>query len=130
MVGQDHHHRSVGAWRSPRPKPIRDELEREGAIKIWRDRRFAGSYGKDAFLARRPPDTSLFSREELATIDYWLKHACEEHTAESIGEETHDHVSEIAKLGGTIPMCAVFAARLREPNAEETAWAKQEPESA
>lgn len=113
----------------PVPKPImpvREELEKEGAIKVWRDARFAGDRGKDVFVSRRPPDMSLFSRDELATIDYWLKHVCEEHTAASISEETHDYVWEIAKLGETIPMYAVFAARLREPNAEELAWASQD----
>jgi len=117
----------------PVPKaimPIREELEKEGAIKVWRDRQFAGPYGKDTFLSRRPPDTSLFSPEELATIAYWLKHVCEEHTAASISDETHDYVWEIAKLGETIPMYAVFATRLREPNAEELAWARQESGSA
>ena len=60
----------------------------------------------------------------------WLKHVCEEHTAASISEETHGYVWEIAKRGETSPMYAVFATRLREPNAEELAWARRELESA
>lgn len=111
----------------PKPiMPIREELEAEGAIRIWRDRSFAGSRGKDVFVANRAPNLSTFAADELATIDYWLEHVCKEHTAASISEETHDYVWEIAAIGETIPMHAVFATRLRDPNEEELAWAKGE----
>lgn len=110
----------------PKPiMPIREELESEGAIRIWRDRSFAGSHGKDVFLAKTRPDLSAFTADELSTLDYWIAHVCHEHTAASISEETHDYVWEIAAIGETIPMYAVFATRLREPNDEEIAWAKQ-----
>ena len=63
---------------------------------------------------------------ELRIIDQMISYVCEEHTAASISEETHDYVWEIAKMGEEIPYFAVFAGRTREPTEEELEWAKAE----
>lgn len=115
----------------PVPKavmPIRAEMEREGSLSIWPDPKFAGKLSKDLFKAKKRPDFSLFTPKEKQIIEFWIKKICVDHTAKSISEETHDYVWEIAKIGEEIPYPAVFATRLRPPNAKEMDWAKAEAE--
>ena len=104
--------------------PAREALESEHRIRHWRAPLY--NHVQDVFKAKMRPDLSQFDDRELHIIDQMISYVCEEHTAASISEETHDYVWEIAKMGEEIPYYAVFAARTREPTEEELEWAKAE----
>src|SRR5271166_5729100 len=63
----------------PRPMmPIREELEREGAIKVWVDRHFDFSSTRLQAL-RAPIDLNVFDSDELKTVDWWIEHFDKDH---------------------------------------------------
>jgi hypothetical protein len=91
----------------------RKQLEAEGAIRTRKE----GSLTR--IIALKPPDLSPFSTEELQTVDYWIRNIDENHTAQSISDESHDYAWEIAKMGEELPLYAVLANRIREPSDRE-----------
>lgn len=105
--------------------PIRDELAKEGAIKFWRDRKFAGDYKKDVYEVLRPPPSNFLTAEEQQIVDFWINEICLKRTAASISEETHGYAWEIARMGEELPIYAALAERGREPTKEELDWARE-----
>lgn len=103
------------------------ELEREGAIRIT-ERELPGSYRQRQFLVLQAPQPGTFDAEELALIDKVIKTVCEEHTARSISEKTHDHVWKAAEIGEEIPYFTIFAVP-GEITEDEREWARSELES-
>lgn len=109
----------------PVPKaimPVRQELVNSGAIKQWRDQ----YHGRQAwrFKALVPPNVSVFSEEELQTVNWWIDHIAKDHTANSISEESHDYGWEIAAMGEELPFHAFLAWRIQEePSKEAMEWA-------
>lgn len=96
---------------------IRNQLVSEGAIQQWEDRVYDKPVWRFKLLQK--PDQHWFSEAEKADIDYWIKHIVEDHTAESISDETHDYAWQIAKMKEPLPFTALLASRIREPNEEE-----------
>ena len=109
----------------PRPMmPIRKELEREGAIRVWTDRHF--DLPSTRFQALRAPvDLNIFDADEIKTVDWWIEHIDKDHTAGSASEESHDYAWEIAEMGEELPYHAVFATRMRQPDDAEMEWARR-----
>jgi hypothetical protein len=110
----------------PRPKhiqEIRDELESEGLISVWSEPFHEHTITR--FRAYHPPDTTVFTADELSLIDWWIRHIDESHTAISISEKSHDYAWKIAAMGEELPLYAFLASRIREPNDEELNWAKE-----
>jgi hypothetical protein len=100
----------------PVPKhimPIRDELAREGAIRITKE----GPLTR--LVALTPARADWFSVRELQTIDWWINHIDKDHSAKSISEHTHDYAWEIAKEGEELPLHAYRLARVKEPSDED-----------
>lgn len=91
----------------------RRELERERAIKVSKE----GSLTRIVALTK--PDVSMFSLDELKSMDYWINHIDKEHTAASISDHSHDYAWDIAKMGEELPLFAVLANRIREPDERE-----------
>jgi hypothetical protein len=102
---------------------LREELVGEGRIRAWKDRWHNRQIWR--FQSLKPPSTARFSAEELRTLGYWIKHIDEDHTAESISEQSHDYGWEIAKMGEVLPLHACIASRIREPNEAELSRARQ-----
>ena len=104
--------------------PVRDELVRDGAIRVWNDRMY--DYPATRFHALRPPASpkAIFDAEELKTVEYWIETIDKEHTASSISDESHDYAWEIAEMGEELPYHAIFATRMRQPDDEELKWAQ------
>src|SRR4051812_46023289 len=75
---------------------IREELVREGAIEQWRDREY--NHPSWRFKSKVTPETSCFTPEELSTVNWWIRHIDEEHTATSASELSHDYGWEIAEI--------------------------------
>jgi len=101
---------------------VRQELESEGHIKQWKGKVFDHEGWK--FKALTPPSPNVFTSEEKAVIDYWIKHVDEDHTATSISDLSHNYGWEIARMGERIPFHSLLAERVREPNEDELQWAK------
>jgi hypothetical protein len=99
--------------------PMREEMAREGRVKIWMDN------GQWRFKALLGPSMGRFSASERQTLDWWIKHIDEDHTAESISDESHDYAWEIAKMGEVLPYHAFLASRWRDPTDDELADAKR-----
>jgi hypothetical protein len=110
----------------PRPEHIRDvleELEAEELISVWSEP--FHQYTITRLRAFQPPDTTVFSADELSLVDWWIKHIDETHTAASISEKSHDYAWKIAGMGEVLPLYAFLASRIREPTDEELNWAKE-----
>lgn len=98
----------------PVPKqmmPVRAELEREGSIRVIGPR---STYDHTKFTALVAPDMSGFTEFEKDTVDYWIKHIDEDHTATSISDQSHDYGWEIATMGEELPLHAFLAERIRD----------------
>jgi hypothetical protein len=100
----------------PVPKhiiPIRNELEKDGAIRITKE-------GKQTrFVSIVSPEPGWFSDDELKTINWWIDHIDGDHTAGSVSEETHDYAWTIAKQGEDLPLYAYRVARIQEPTDDD-----------
>ena len=59
-------------------------------------------------VALTKPDVSMFSLDELKSVDYWINHIDKEHTAASISDHSHDYAWDIAKMGEESPLFAVL----------------------
>src|SRR5712692_120016 len=97
----------------PVPKqmmPVRDELERAGHIKVFREGNLI------RITTDKKPDLSTFTREELQIVDYWIDHIDKDHTAGSISYESHDYAWDIAHMDEEIPLYAILANRIRDPD--------------
>jgi hypothetical protein len=91
----------------------RRELEGDGAIKTAKEGKLT------RIIALSEPDVSMFSQEELKVVDFWIKYIDKEHTAESISDHSHDYAWDIAKMGEELPLFAILANRIREPEEPE-----------
>jgi hypothetical protein len=95
------------------------ELEKAGSIRISKE----GNLTRIVALSR--PDVSIFSADELKAVDYWIDHIDKDHTAGSISDRSHDYAWDIAKMGEELPLFAVLANRIREPEEGELGRLRQ-----
>jgi Protein of unknown function (DUF4065) len=112
----------------PRSKHLRQvcwELEDEGAIEPFVEN--VHNRQASRYRAHQPADTSMFTAEELAMIDWWVSHIGKEHTATSISNLSHDYGWEVAAMGEGLPLHAYLARRIHKPETdEEIEWAAKE----
>lgn len=103
---------------------IRQELLREGITQEFGliDRK-KGDLTRITSDIR--PEMTLFSAQELQTVDWWIEHIDKDHTAKSISEKSHDYAWEIAKMNEELPYYAIRVARIPEPSDEDIARLKQ-----
>jgi hypothetical protein len=100
----------------PVPKqmmPVRAELEHAGKIRVFKEGQLI------RVTADEKPDMTGFSRTELQIVDHWIDYVDREHTAGTISDESHDYAWDIAHMGEEIPLYAILANRIREPNEHE-----------
>jgi hypothetical protein len=106
----------------PVPKqymPIRKELENARTVRVFHE----GSLVR--ITADSKPDMSRFTKAELQIIDYFIDHIDEDHTAGTISDKSHDYAWHIARKGEEIPLYAILAERIREPNDQELEQLKE-----
>jgi len=89
------------------------QLQAEGAINVSKEGKLT------RVVALKEPDTLLFTNDELKIVNYWVERIDKDHTANSISEQSHDYVWDIAKMGEELPLYAILANRIREPSEEE-----------
>ena len=105
--------------------PVLNELESQGALSI-RDTNFHG-FSKKEYRVLTDPDTRDFTAEELAIADAAIELVCEQHTATSISDASHDHIWQAADDGEEIPYYTVFSVPGSITD-DEREWARQELE--
>ena len=81
-------------------------------------------YPKDEFISLVEPDLSNLSKEEIIFLVKLADVICNEHTARSISEVSHDIVWNSAEEGETIPMNAYLVAKAGEIRQSDMRWAK------
>lgn len=97
------------------------ELEHENAIVVRKRSRF-GKPMTD-FIPMTDPDTGVLAPAELELADELRTHICDNHTANSISELSHDQIWEAANIGEVIPLSASLAAAPGEVTDELLSWA-------
>lgn len=102
--------------------PVRTELENEGAIKCYPPK---FEYEGWRFKSVRAADANFLTSAELAIVTYWIRHIDQDHTANSISDESHDYGWDIAAMGEELPFYASMAERLRDPVGKELDWAQE-----
>lgn len=96
-------------------------LEAEGAIRV-RESDYFGK-PKREFISLEPADDSLFSDDELDIVNQVIRVVCDEHTATSISDLSHDIIWAAAGMGEEIPIFAVLAAKAAPATKADMAWA-------
>lgn len=95
------------------------EQDRKIAARTFR----VGPYEQHSFVAIEPPDMSMFSPREIELVDSLIVDVCNNHSAASISEESHEAIWEAAAMGETIPLQAYLASFSVEPTDTTLAWA-------
>jgi hypothetical protein len=98
-------------------------LEAEGSIAVTSKERFG--YIQKNFVCLKPPNSKAFSKEERELIDEIVRVICDEHTASSISELSHDVIWDAAELGEDIPIHAVLAADRDDITTQDKVWANK-----
>lgn len=101
-----------------------EELQAEHRLYV-RDVDFHGLTKKE-FIAKGRADRSLFTEKELRIVLENVKNICDDHTAASISEKTHNAVWEAAELNEEIPYEALWAARGGKIPDEIVTWAQEQ----
>jgi hypothetical protein len=104
--------------------PVLAELEDEGSV-FARPILFHGK-PKNDFIVTREPEINL-SQDEQRLIDSVIRFVCDDNTAKSISELSHDSVWHAAKDGEDIPYFTIFASR-GDIDEDDRDWARQEIE--
>lgn len=108
----------------PVPKRILEalrQLESEGALHI-RETEYFGK-PKREFISLRHADLSAFNESERDIMDQVVDVICNDYTASSISDLSHDIIWEAAELGEDIPIFAVLAAKGAPVSKADMAWA-------
>ena len=100
----------------------RQRLIARGAI-VERNAPYHG-YEQKQFIALTKPDLGKFSADEISLVDSVIDAVCNNHTASSISQLTHDHISEAAEIGEEIPLYAVLASKVGEIDEADIEWGK------
>jgi hypothetical protein len=82
------------------------------------------SYAQKQFVALRRPDVSLFTAEEVSLIEQYVDVICNQHSARSISDMSHDVVWEAAEIGEEIPSVTAFLQPPAEITPADVAWAR------
>ena len=86
-------------------RPIRGDLEREGAIEI--QEQVVGNYSQIRTVALRDADVDLFTKGELALVDEVIEELRNK-SARQVSEESHGVAWRTRMIEGLIPYEAVF----------------------
>lgn len=103
---------------------VLNQLGSEGKI-VERESDYFG-YRKKDFVSIAPVDIDdVFSANQMRLIDSAIDFVCEEHTAKSISDLTHDEIWELAEIGEELPYSLAFAGRFMEIEPSDVEWAKK-----
>lgn len=89
-------------------------LELENQNKIAISKRRVITHNKEEYFAIEDPIISSFTPEQIRILENYIEHITNNHTANTISEETHDAIWEMADIGEEIPLYTIYAAELGE----------------
>lgn len=101
--------------------PAQRQLEKDG--KIVQGTATIFNLTKHEFTSIAEPDLSMFSAADMEIINQAIEHVCNQHTATSVSQETHNDIWKLAEIGEEIPLQTVFSAELAEVTEDDTEWA-------
>lgn len=102
---------------------VKEFLQEEKKIVIRKSE--AAYYIPEYLISLQEPDLSLFNAEEISIADKFIYNICNNHTASSISELSHDEIWQLAEHGEPIPLFTVFAQRTGELTPTDVEWGKQ-----
>lgn len=97
------------------------ELEGEGILHV-RESAYFGK-PKREYVVLKPANPSVFSEEEREIVRQVVDIVCNEHTAASISDLSHDEIWDAAEIGEEIPLYTVLAANAAPVTKADEAWA-------
>jgi len=100
--------------------PAVRELEREGVLTV----REANHFGKQKkeYVVHVPSSGDFLQPGEREIVDGIIDYVCDEHTAASVSEASHNHIWKAAEVGEELPLFTVFAKPGKITDAERN-WA-------
>jgi Antitoxin SocA-like, Panacea domain len=98
------------------------QLESEQAINVRTVDYFG--YRKQEYIAKRNPETSYFSGDELSLMDEIIDFVCKNNTAKDVSALSHTRAWELAAPGAEIPYHTAFLIFPQIVSAEAFEWAK------
>ena len=108
----------------PVPKaliPVMQELQDEDTVMIETVNYYGK--GKRQFRSMRDPDDSVFTPEEIATINRITDAIANSHTAKTISDATHGAAWKLAEDGEDLPFHAYLADEFQVATPADIAWA-------
>jgi hypothetical protein len=106
--------------------PALRELENDGVLSV-RDADHFGKQKKEYVVHVRKSGDFL-RPDEREIVDRLIDHVCDEHTAASVSEASHNHIWKLAEEGEELPHFTVFAKPGVITDVERT-WAQIQLES-
>ena len=106
----------------------RKALESSRKIFVQESSSYGDDYSGTLFIALEKPQIDSFTAEEISLVDGIIDDICNNHTAKSISDQSHDIIWDAASIGEEIPLHAVFASRIGELTGDDIEWAKQQIE--
>ncbi len=101
-----------------------DELVEEDKMVIANVEYFGRT--KREYIPLKESDPSQFSAEQISLVDNVIQHICDDHTATSISDATHDAIWKMARIGEPIPLEVSLVFRLGELDGKDMEWARTE----
>lgn len=99
------------------------QLEKEDKIRI-RETEYFGR-PKREFVVLERADEEIFDECERDIIRQVVSVICDDHTAASISDLSHDQIWEAAEIGEDIPVYAVLAAKAAPVTKKDETWANK-----
>lgn len=93
------------------------ELEKEGALA-----RRVDEDGNHRFFATKKPDISLLQAEQVSLLDSIIHKTCLGADSHIAGQEGHDRVFRVARIGEEIPYFTVLAGRSGHLTDDDIQW--------
>jgi DNA-binding PadR family transcriptional regulator len=106
--------------------PALNELERDGVLHV-RDANHFGKQKKEYVVHLQASGDFLRSKERKI-VDEIIDYVCDDHTAASVSEASHNHIWKAAEVGEELPLFTVFAQPGTITEVERN-WAQQMLES-
>jgi hypothetical protein len=97
------------------------QLESSGKLMT----KTADCYGhnKTEYISLQEPDLENLEKDEIDLLAMMIDYVCDNHTASSISELSHDIVWEAASMGEEIPMSAYLASKAGNIEPQDISWA-------
>lgn len=98
------------------------ELEAEDRISIIEP---SAPYEPREYHSLQDADESMFSEIEMGVVNHLTKDICENHSANSISELTHDDIWKAAEEGEEIPLEAMLVNQRGDFRSQVQEWASE-----